>query len=527
MAFSKRSAVAAVVLLSVPSVTAAQVTQARVEQGELAGTAQGSVVAYRGVPYAAPPVAARRWRDPQPAAKWTGVRAADRFGANCQQDLTPGNRLGPWTHEYLITGPVSEDCLFLNIWTPARQSSEQLPVLFWIHGGAFTGGSGDVPIYDGANLASRGILVVSANYRLGVYGFLAHPELSAEGLGASGNYGLRDQIAALAWVQRNIGAFGGDAARVTIAGQSAGAASVHDLILSPLAKGLFQRAIAQSGSGMGLRLPPKADAEAGGVRFARAAGATSLAGLRALTPDQLGAAARKAAASAGSAGGLRFAPIADGVVLPASPDAALAEGRTNDTPILTGLTQDEGSAMNPAYRSSDQVAYRAALTRRFGAFAERFAGAYPAERSAASGPALSRDRGLASMLFWAESRRKTSQYPVYAYLVTHVEPGPDSATYGAFHSNEIPYVFDTLDKAPERGFTERDRDFAKTMGSYWVNFVTTGNPNGPGLAAWPKLEEGASIMELGDSLTARPALAEEKLRLFREYAASGGELGLF
>ncbi len=484
-------------------------------------------MAYLGVPYAAPPVAANRWRAPLPAAKWTGVRAADRFGANCQQDLTPGNRLGPWTHEYLIAGPVNEDCLFLNIWTPARQLSEKLPVLFWIHGGAFTGGSGDVPIYDGANLASRGIIVVSANYRLGVYGFLAHPELSAEGGGASGNYGLRDQIAALAWVKHNIGAFGGDAARVTIAGQSAGAASVHDLILSPLAKGLFQRAIAQSGSGMGLKLPPKADAEAAGVRLARAAGVTSLASLRALTPQQLGAAARKPEASGGGTGGLRFSPIADGVVLPENPDAALAAGRANDTPILTGLTQDEGSAMNPSYRSGDPAAYRAGLARRFGAFADRFAAAYPAEQAAVSGPALSCDRGLASMLFWAEGRRKTSQYSVYAYLVTHVEPGPDSATYGAFHSNEIPYVFDTLDKTPERGFTQRDRDFAKTMGSYWINFVTTGNPNGPGLAAWPKLEEGGSIMELGDTLAARPALSEEKLRLFREYVASGGELGLF
>ena len=527
MSFSRGSTVAAVIVLSASGVALAQAPQTRVEQGLLAGIPQGGAVAYLGVPYAAPPVGRQRWRAPQPAAQWTGVRAADRFGASCQQDLTPGNRLGPWTHEYLIVGPVSEDCLFVNIWTPAQRTSQGLPVLFWIHGGAFTGGSGDVPLYDGAKLAAQGLIVVSANYRLGVYGFLAHPELSAEGQGASGNYGLLDQIAALAWVKRNIAAFGGDPARVTIAGQSAGAASVHDLILSPLAKDLFQRAIAQSGSGMGLRLPPKSAAEAAGVRFAQAAGATSLAALRALSTEQLGVAARKPELAAGSAGGLRFAPIADGFVLPENPEAALQEGRLHDTPILTGLTQDEGSAMNPDYRLRDAAQYRAALTRRYGALADRFAAAYPAEQPAVSGPALSRDRGLAALLFWAEGRRKTSRHPVYAYLFTHVEPGPDAATYGAFHSSEIPYVFGTVDKTPERGFTPLDRVLAQTLGRYWVNFVTTGDPNGPGLAAWPKLDEGGRIMELGDVPAARPALSPAQLELFREYVAAGGGVTLF
>lgn len=518
-----RSCVAAAVLC--PAAAWPQVLETRVEQGSLAGTARGRVVAYLGVPYAAPPVGANRWRAPQPASAWTGVRRADAFAANCQQDRTPGNRLGPWTQEYLIDGPVSEDCLYLNVWTPASRGSEKLPVLFWIYGGAFTSGGGDVAVYDGTKLAARGIVVVNANYRLGMLGFLAHPELSAEGGGSSGNYGLRDQIAALAWVQRNIAAFGGDPSRVTIAGQSAGAASVHDLILSPLAKGLFHQAVPQSGSGMGLWLPRKADAEGSGLRFTKAAGAT-IAELRALSTDALAAVARRPEVSAALGSGPRFGPIADGAVVPEDPAAALAAGRYNDTPVLTGLTADEGSALDPQYRPSDAAAYKAALARRYGSFADRFATAYPADQPAASNPALSRDRGIAALLFWAESRRRTSRHPVYAYLFTHVEPGPDAAQYGAFHSSEIPYVFDTLDRSPGRTFTAQDREVADRLGSYWANFVRSGDPNGTGLPRWPTLDDAGRVMELGGAFAARP-LDPVRLELFREYVRSGRELGLF
>jgi para-nitrobenzyl esterase len=523
-----RAFVVAAAFTCLPGFARAQVLETRVEQGALAGTARGRVVAYLGVPFAAPPTGANRWRAPQPAARWDGVRRADAFGANCLQDRTPGNRLGPWTEEYLISGPVSEDCLYLNVWTPASRASDKLPVLFWIYGGAFTSGGGDVAVYDGTNLAARGgIVVVNANYRLGLIGFLAHPELSAEGGGSSGNYGLRDQIAALEWVERNIAAFGGDPARVTIAGQSAGAASVHDLILSPLAKGLFHQAIPQSGSGMGLRLPPRTDAEAMGRRLTTAAGAT-VAELRKLTTAELLDVVRKpeVAAALGNGPGLRFAPIADGVVVPADPAAALAAGRFNDTPVLTGLTRDEGSAMDPQYRAADAAAYKAALARRYGSFADRFASAYPAERSALSNPELSCDRGIAALVFWAEGRRKTSRQPIYGYVFTHVEPGPDAARYGAFHSSEIPYVFDTLDRSPGRTFTELDREVAKRLGAYWANFVKTGDPNGPGLPVWPELDAAGRLMELGGPFAAR-SLDPARLELFREYARSGHEVSLF
>jgi para-nitrobenzyl esterase len=510
---------AAVVLasMSAPMTAKPPSPSVHVETGVLEGTDEGGVLSWKGIPFAAPPVGPDRWHAPRPAPAWAGVRSAKAFGANCMQDDGPTARnMPPWTPEYMIQGAVSEDCLFLNVWAPARRTAQKLPVMVWIHGGAFRSGGGDVPVYDGRNLAARGIIVVTLNYRLGVYGFLAHPLLTAEA-GTSGNYGLLDQIAALQWVKRNIGAFGGDPAKVTIAGQSAGAASVHDLILSPLAKGLFVRAIAQSGSGMGIPLDQRPPAEAGGAKLGEALGATSLAALRALTPAQLVQAERKA--------GRGFSPIADGVVLPADPAAALAAGHYNDTPVLTGYVADEGNSFGP--RPSNAGAFSKEVGRRYGRFADRFLAAYPVEKFPDSAAALSRDRTVASMLLWANDRRKTSHSPIYAYLFTHVEPGPDSARFGAFHSSEIPYVFGTLDKAPQRGFVALDRTVSDWNQSYWANFVKSGNPRSSGLAAWPKLDDRMMLMEFGSEAKARPAMSAEQLRLFTEYVAAGGRLGLF
>lgn len=240
--------------------TLAQMTGTAVQQGRVAGTKHGEVAAFLGVPFAAPPTGERRWKPPAPASSWNGVRKADALPASCQQGVTP-NGFGPWTHEYVVTSAVSEDCLYLNVWTPAKTSGEKLPVLVWIHGGGFSGGSASVPIYDGSKLAAKGVVVIAINYRLGLYGFLAHPALTAESPAhASGNYGLLDQVAALQWIKANVAAFGGDPDRVTIAGQSAGAMSVHHLIASPLAKGLFAQAIAQSGSGTGVTAGDRAGA---------------------------------------------------------------------------------------------------------------------------------------------------------------------------------------------------------------------------------------------------------------------------
>lgn len=484
-------------------------------QGDVEGVSDKSAVAYLGLPFAAPPTGDLRWAPPAAPASWAGIRKADRFASDCRQTLTPEG-LGPWTPEYLPAGPVSEDCLYLNVWTPKNAGQTKLPVLVWIHGGAFTGGSGAVPIYNGAALANEGIVVVTINYRLGVYGFLSHKELETEH-GISGNYGLQDQIAALRWVQDNITAFGGDPKRVTVAGQSAGAASVHALLASPKAKGLFHQAIAQSGSGMGLRFPDRTAADQTGQSLLDAASVTKIADLRRLSPADLDATVRKS--------GLAFRPSVDGVVLPGTTTV-------NDVPILTGMTANETSSQS--FFQPDTLtpaSYRAMIANTYGPLADQVLRIYPAGTTDAEAKAsrdnLARDRGLAAIAFWAEERLKTSQQPIYAYLWTHIEPGPEAARYRAFHSSEIPYVFGTLDTA-DRPFTEADRAISKRMMKAWVNWVAKGNPNEPAKADWQPFSSGTHMITVLDKTAApRAILSPEKLALFRAQAARGGGLGLF
>ena len=294
-------------------------------------TSEGTVISFEGIPYAAPPVSPLRWRAPQPAIPWKGIRKADHFGASCMQG--PITVFGPWTKEFLYVTPPGEDCLFLNIWTPKPTASAKLPVLVFFHGGAFTAGSGEVPVYDGEELAKTGMVIVTVNYRLGVFGFLALPALTAESAHhSSGNYGLLDQIAALQWVEENITLFGGDSARVAIAGQSAGAMSVADLVASPLAKGLFSAAIADSG--IGEREGPMktlAEAEKAGVAFAAHEKADSIQALRAIRAEDLLSAQRAS---------LQVVPVVDGWVLPDDPMTLTTErGRDNDVPIITGFQE--------------------------------------------------------------------------------------------------------------------------------------------------------------------------------------------
>ena len=319
---------AAVAVLSLLAGTALanDAPHARVGTGELVGIRQVDVSAFLGVPFAAPPVGDLRWRAPRPPLPWSGVRPADRFGASCLQEVSPAG-FGPWKHEYVVQGAVSEDCLFLNVWTPAPAGAH-LPVLVWIHGGAFTSGSGSVPIYNGTTLASQGVVVVTINYRLGIWGFLAHPDLTREASGvAPSNFGLQDVVAALRWVQDNINVFGGDPRRVTIAGQSAGSMAVHDLLVSPLAKGLFAQAISESALPGAIPMRSLGEAEAAGVAFARSKGATDIAALRAMSAAEIEAAAPKTG----------LGPVIDGVLLPDSPMRLIIAGRFNDTPVLIGL----------------------------------------------------------------------------------------------------------------------------------------------------------------------------------------------
>ena len=477
------------IALSASSLSAQTV---KVAQGQIEGKAEGKVTAYLGIPFAAPPVGDLRWQPPTAPAAWSGIRAADHFSASCEQSVNPQG-FGPWTSEYVVSGAVSEDCLYLNVWTPTAHPKKPMAVLVFIHGGAFNSGSGSVPIYDGAKLAEQGIVVVNLNYRVGVYGFMAHPDLTKESPHqASGNYGLMDQIAALRWIQANIRALGGDPDRVTISGQSAGAASVVDLIASPEAKGLFHGAIAESGAALGIDTPARSDAETIGLKVQALSGATSLADMRKLSTADLDAAAAKAG------DGLAFKPVVDGWILP---DAATATANTNDVAILTGITADEGAGlpMMPDATLSD-------ADKTF----KRLEG---------------RGRALAALYLWAEPRLAGAT-PVYVYVWSHPEPGANSAYYGAFHSSELPYVFQTLDTG-DRPFTAEDRRLATTISGYWVNFVKTGNPNGKGMVAWPKLTAGRQILDIGDKTRVEPMLDEATLKHYRDIVAGGGKIGLF
>jgi len=478
---------------SPPSVAPAPVpaphglASARVEAGVLASVpgANPAVAVFRGIPFAAPPVGELRWRPPEPAARWEGVRAAAEFSPSCLQKEQ--RRLLPWTEEYMPQNALSEDCLALNVWTAAPSAAERRPVLVYVHGGAYTGGSGEVRVYDGEALAARGVIVVTFNYRLGVFGFFAHPALTEQsGHGASGNYGLLDQIAALAWVQRNIAAFGGDPQNVTLAGQSAGAGSVHLLTASPLARGLFQRAIAQSGPwDVRQRLPERAQAEPRGLELARG---RSLAELRALPGEQL---RDEAVAS-----GLPFRPIVDGWVVSDQVPSIYARREQSDVPLLTGITADE---------ESSQAWYGSLGARELGELAQkRFPGqaGEVARRYAVAGDAeaqerqkqLSRDEGLTKLRAWRQLRAEHGAAPDYAYYFERAIPWPEQPRYQAFHSAELPYMFDNLAKL-DRPWEPVDRELSNLMASYWVNFIRSGDPNGERLPPWPSDRD--RVMRLG------------------------------
>ncbi len=501
------------IAVSLPRATAAQ-PAVPTTGGPVQGVpaADGAITSYKGIPYAAAPVGDRRWRAPEPPAAWTAVRRADRFGSSCMQTIVEERK--PWTYEFMAHNAVSEDCLFLNVWTPAKAPDAKLPVFFWIHGGGNVEGSAAVPIYDGEALARKGVVVVTINYRLGVFGFLAHPELTQEA-GRSGNYGSLDQLAALRWVRANIAAFGGDPGNVTIAGQSAGASGVHNLVASPLAKGLFHRAIAESGSGYVAPNPIRrlVDAQTAGVAFAEAKGAASLRDLRAMPAAQL-------MARVGDTPGPAFRPVIDGHFLPADPIAIYARGEQNDVPELTGMNLDEPSSL-PDYGVVPMARYQKFVRERYGAaLAATFFELYPSdtqEQSGESQKAAIRDTGLVSMQMWAEHRAKTARNSAFTYCWTHPMPGPDRARYGAFHTSEVPYVFNTLDQST-RPWSDEDRRLADLMGAYWVNFMKTGDPNGGGLPRWPPIEPGAAVtMELGKRPGPRPVARPEALQFWRTY----------
>jgi len=453
----------------------------RVDSGLLAGTTDATpgVSAFKGIPFAAPPVGALRWRAPEQPAKWEGVRQAAKFSAACMQ--TPYAEGSPYRTQ---AEPMSEDCLYLNVWTAAKSASERRPVMVWIYGGALTRGSASLPTYDGAELAKKGVVLVSFNYRLGVFGFFAHPELTAESAHhSSGNYGFLDQIAALQWVQRNIAQFGGDPNRVTIFGESAGSWSVNLLVASPLAKGLFQRAIGESGANFS-PMAKLADIEKAGAGVTRSLGADSLAALRTKTAEEILRANGESAANV------------DGWVLPAEVRAIFAAGKQNDVPVLIGSNADEGTAF------TSRTLTLAALqnsARRYGDRADAFLKLYPADSDAQAQAAQAAAIGDQffgwEMRTWARLQAKTGKSKTYLYYFSRVPPGRNSELLGAYHSAEIAYAFHNLG-ITNRPWEEADRKLADVMSSYWVNFAANGDPNGKGLPAWP-VYDGRSERAMG------------------------------
>jgi para-nitrobenzyl esterase len=502
----------------------------RTTAGKVVGVSQGATEAFLGIPFAKPPVGALRWRAPARLAHWKGTRDATRFAASCYQGMV-GKAFGPWTPEFIVSFPVSEDCLYLNVWTPVRHA-KPLPVFVWIHGGGFGSGSGAIPIYNGSNLAARGAVVVNMNYRVGVFGFMAHPELSREsGNGVSGNYGLLDMIAALQWVHDNIAAFGGDARNVTIGGQSAGAAAVNDLMMSPLAKGLFVHGVAESGSGMGVGLPVLAEAEAGGVEFMRKAGAASVAELRSMSVEKINDVAVglfMAAMADHKMPAISFAPTLDNHVLTGDAGDPAAQP-VNPVPVLTGYNADEGEVALGVTRTPNE--FEAAVRARYGGDAERFLAVYPhasEQEASSSANAIARDRYMASALSWAKQRSATAGKPVFVYLFDHAYPGQGKEQFGAFHTSEVPYVFGVLDQGG-RPFTAEDHEISARIQDYWLNFMRAGDPNGAGLAKWsPAGADNDQVMGLGDHVGPRAAVStSERLGVFTEYLAHKGKLSLF
>ena len=519
---SRKAWLGGVWLSLLPLIATAQITEPlHLESGLLAGMpgSDSAVRVYKGIPYAAPPVDALRWHAPQPPPSWEGVREADTFGPGCIQNVA-GSR-PPWTEEFMHQGSVSEDCLYLNVWTAAKNANEKRPVLVYIHGGGFSEGSGSVAVYDGEALAKKGVVVVIINYRLGVLGFLAHPEMTAGSSDhASGNFGLLDQVAALQWIQQNIAAFGGDPNNVTIAGQSAGAMAVYLLTAAPPAKDLFHRAIVQSGPGglasFGLSSThalarPLSEAETDGTEFAEARGASSLQELRAMSVDEL------TAGPAAGGGPLRFGPVIDGAFLPDSVPAIYARGTQHDVPMLMGFNADEPSAF-PGYGKATIESFREAANERYGESAEAFLALYPTDTDAEAGHAQKtsqRDLAAVAIEQLAAERAQTAKADLYLYYFERGIPWPERPEFGAFHTAEVPYFFNTLDML-DRPWESLDRRLADTMSSYWVHFASHGNPNGAELPEWPAYDgQDVRFMRLGERV-APDAMANRATRDFFE-----------
>lgn len=489
----------------------AELPLATTSHGDLLGVSSErapAVKVFKGIPFAAPPVGQARWQPPQPSANWRGERMADTFGPDCMQQPYPQG-----SFFYRPSRLSSEDCLYLNVWTAAAPD-ESRPVMVWLHGGALTRGSGAIDTYDGAALAQKDVVVVTINYRLGVFGYFAHPELVAESPEFSaGNYGILDQIQALTWVQDNIAAFGGDPGNVTIFGESAGAWSVHFLTASPLAEGLFHKAIAQSGA----RLDPRVEldrqtragtsAAAAGTQLAGRMGVNSLSDLRAMPARELldGAANQ----------GFRTDGIVDGWVIPEQPYQMFSQGRQNKVPVLVGFNSEEGTTLGAASTLPDSTeAYEAQMRSVYGDLADMVLEVYPPDDIRKSILDNYRDSAFGwNMVTWANMTRNVDE-SAFLYFFTHRPPGPMAQALGAYHAAEIAYVFNNLHTLPNQT-SGMDSRLADIMSDYWVNFAHHGVPSAPGQPQWlPYSNAERNYLLFGTQVSAEQNLLPDNWALF-------------
>lgn len=498
-----RSAITAWMVAACVASFAADAPKVKTDKGKVQGyvSTDGQIRIFKGIPYAAPPVGPLRWKAPQPAAKWHGTLQTTSFGHHCMQAMV--------FPDMIFRDPgESEDCLTLNIWTPAKDKKAKLPVMVWIYGGGFYAGGTSEARQDGENLAHKGVVVVSMNYRLNIFGFLVHPELTAESpQHASGNYGLMDQAAAIQWVHRNIKNFGGDPNNITIFGESAGSFSVSAQMASPLSKDLIQKAIGESGAAMSQRepFPPREQREKEDVeKLQKVFGTSKLSDLRSMSAQEL----VKAVTPAPGHPPMRFWPDIDGYFLPNDVAAIYAAGKQAHIPLLAGWNRDEGGVPQKTMTVSE---YHTWAQKEFGADADKFLAAYPAANDAEALRAAKDYAGDSFLVYatwrWIEAQVTTGGHPVYRYYFELPSPGDKFHAPGtAFHSDDIEYVFGNLDSRKGMAIRPEDRQLSALMQNYWTNFAKTGDPNGPDLPKWPAYSSatGWQVMHLNADSESRP-----------------------
>ena len=472
--------------------------------GTIEGVEQDGIFSYKGIPFAAPPVGDLRWKSPQPVVPWEGVRKADKFAPGPMQDTSFGAMLG---------GPqeISEDCLYLNVWTGAETTDEKRPVMVWIYGGGFGVGMTSTPTYDGTNLARKGVVLVSVAYRVGPFGFLAHPELSKESGHGSGAYGIQDQIASLKWVKENIAKFGGNPSNVTIFGESAGGISVSMLTASPMARGLFQRAISESGGSIGPLRSTLEEAEAQGEAYLKNLGADNIKAARALSAEEI----QKDTKGMGD-----FWPVADGTTIVANQYELYETGQFNDTPILVGTNSNDGGLFVTPPMTSEQ--FEQMMRERFGDGADAFLEVYPHatdDEALQSAKDIFRDSTFAWPTWaWATLQSRNGKNKAFVYYFDHRTPGSPE---GANHGSEIAYVFGNLGTMGPMGAgsdSPEDRALSDLIQAYWINFAEKGDPNDEGLPEWPAFDEiEQKVMYFNEETAARKHPNLDKIMAFDAY----------